>query len=153
MRKIANRTNTSIIPAHQALAIERWYEGAASADIANEIWGKYRVKVADSTIRWWFCEEGTLVDAYNDFAEQQNKLRNQKVRNTFSAHIDKAANTLARVMAGQGGMPQVAAAKEWLDRGMGKVPDKATILTGNIRTVAELMQKEAQELKDAEKNE
>lgn len=134
MKELVNKTNDKIIPAHQDLATKRWYEGASSPQIAKEILETYNIKVADSTIRWWFCDEGTLVDYYEEYALQQDKLRSRQAKHTFKANVDKAIGTLAMVMAGKKGFgaAQVMASKEWLERSEGKVVEKTENINMNI---------------------
>lgn len=139
MKKITNKTSDKPIPAHQALATELWYEGVSSTEIAKEIQDKYGIKFADSTIRWWFSDTGPLESYYDDYANQQNKVRLRKVQDTFKANADKAVGALAMVMSARKGYgaAQAIAAEKWLDRALGKVTDKQLLIHGDINTFAE----------------
>ncbi|HEX5429871.1 MAG TPA: hypothetical protein VFX17_02195 [Patescibacteria group bacterium] len=145
----------SIIPAYLQLAVELYFEGTSSDQIAADIEKQYNVKYAGRTIRWWFSEGGPWEDFYNDWASKEIKNRQRAADHTFKANLDKAQGTLAQVMAGRKNMgaAQVMAAKEWLDRGMGKVPDKAFVLTDNVRSFAQWAKQQQELIDEAEQAE
>lgn len=85
---------------------------------------EFNIIVAESTIKCWFWKEGPLRQFYRDYADVMIDLEMEKTRDFISSNVSKAANCLALVMGGQGGPAQVMAAKEFLDRGLGKVTEK-----------------------------
>lgn len=120
----SNKSNAKLILAYQALATELWYFGYDSKFISDKIFFLYKQRFAESTIRWWFCKDGPLRDYYDRYALDANEALGNKVKNMFLANVDKAAGALAKAMNGEGNSAMVEAAKEWLNRSLGKVPDK-----------------------------
>ena len=120
----SNKSNAKPILAYQAMATELWYFGYDSKFISDKIFFLYKQRFAESTIRWWFCKDGPLRDYYDQYALDANEALGNKVKNMFLANVDKAAGALAKAMNGEGNSAMVEAAKEWLNRSLGKVPDK-----------------------------
>lgn len=149
------KTRNSIILAYQHRACELRYEGTHSNEIADILFREYEYRTSGSAIRHWFSKNGTLFEYYNEYAAEQNDERERVANDVFKANVDKAQGTLARVMAGQRGMgvPQVLAAKEWLDRGLGKVADKVKLdARVGVYNFADWAIKQAEGIKDAEAN-
>ena len=145
----SNISNAKLILAYHALATELWYFGYGSEFISDKIFAMYKQRFAESTIRWWFCKDGPLRGYYDQYALDMNETLRNKAVNLFMANVDKAAGSLAKAMNGEGNSAMVEAAKEWLNRSLGKVPDKfqGALVHG---TFAEWMKAEA--LKNQEQN-
>lgn len=122
--KDLNKANDKPIAGYQLFAIEKRYEGWSAPDISLELEKKYKIKVPDSTIRYWFYKKGPLAGYYRNYADLRIRLELEETHDFIKGNVSKAAKVLARVMAGKGGMPQVAAAQIFLERGLGKVGEK-----------------------------
>lgn len=134
MKRTYTRTKTDIalIPAYQFHAIKRRYEGAPAIKISQEIGELYDIKIADSTVRWWFTKTGALAQLYREYADQMIDLEIEETRDFIRGNVSKAAKILAAVMArgNPGDSPRVAAAKEFLTRGLG---NEILPINGNIK--------------------
>jgi len=148
--ELAKKPNLSILPAHQALAVELKYEGHTYQQIANEIRYKYDISVPEGTLKWWFYRLGPLREYYDDYAATMNEMKVATIQNTFKAKLENAQAALMLAMSGKGNSAQVQAAKEWLDRALGKVPDKLDARIG-VYTFADWMKQET--LKEKEQHE
>lgn len=117
------KNDNKIILAHYWEAIKLRYEGKTSAKIKDVILEKYDIDVHSGTIRNWFMRNGALRELYDNYAEERIELEKKEAQNFLKGNVTKAAKTLAMVMAGKGGPAQVMAAKEFLERGLGKVKE------------------------------
>lgn len=148
--ELIKKPNLSILPAHQALAVEMKYEGHTYQQIANEIRYKYEVIVPENTIKWWFYKLGPLRQYYEEYAATMNEMKVVTIQNTFKAKLENAQAALMLAMSGKGNSAQVTAAREWLDRALGKVPDKLHASVG-VYTFADWIKQET--IKENEQHE
>ncbi len=121
------KSNLSIIPAHEFLAIQLRYQGMQYDKISLQIKQKYDLDVPKTTIAWWFYKNGKLLSLYREYADQMVELEMEEARDFIRGNVSKAAKVLAQVMQGVGGPAQVMAAKEFLERGLGKVKDEVDL--------------------------
>lgn len=126
MGKIQKTTGNRLITAYHARACELIFDGVRIEEIVDILFQEYNVKYSPRTIWWWVSDTGPLRDYYMEYAADESKRRAMIADNVFKANVDKAQGTLAGVMAGKArhGIPQFMAAKEWLDRSLGKVVEK-----------------------------
>ena len=118
------KRNFSILAGYHFLAIEERYKGTTYKEIVNKIRQKFGVEFAISTIKNWFCHVGGLHDCYRDYSDQMIKLEKEETDDFIKGNIKNAAKTLAFVMATGTDSAKVNAAKEFLERGMGKVKEE-----------------------------
>jgi hypothetical protein len=116
--------NLSILPMYKFYAVQERFKGTPYKQIALNIREKYDVDITESGIKYWFSSNGSLMEFYREYADGMIKLELEEVRDFIRGNVTMAAKVLAGVMAGKGGPAQVMAAKEFLDRGLGKVKDE-----------------------------
>lgn len=116
------KTSINLIPAYQYHAVKRRYEGASALKISEEMREKYGVNYPDSTIRWWFCRTGTLAKFYREYADEMIEMEKEEARDYIKGNVAKSAKILAAIMISPTAQDstKVAAAKEFLERGLGK---------------------------------
>lgn len=118
------KDNLSILPAYQFYAIKQRYKGIPYKEITTKIGEIYGVYLGNSTVRCWFWKNGVLQQQYREYADLMIQLEFEECRDFIRGNVSKAAKTLARVMSGDGNAAMVMAAKEFLDRGLGKVKEE-----------------------------
>ena len=123
--------NFETLPAYEFFAIQEKYRGVPYKQICVNIKEKYDKDIVEETVKHWFWKKGKLLTMYRDYADTMIDLEMEECRDFIRGNVSKAAKTLARVMAGDGGPAQVMAAREFLDRGLGKVKER-TELSGVI---------------------
>jgi len=125
MEKTASKKieNLELILAHEFYAMELKYEGYPYPQIIQMIFKKYGIRMEYATIASWFYKNGRLREYYDAYANQRHELEFAETKDLVHAHSKKAVITLLRVMSGWGGPQQVMAAKEILERTLGKVKD------------------------------
>lgn len=127
------KTNVSVLPATHFFAIQKRYEGWTYPRIIDEMKKRFDVDVAESTVRWWFYKGGPLATIYREYADKMTTIEIETARDFIKGNVLTSAKVLARVMAGGGSMAQVAAAREFLDRGLGKTEETVnTKLSGGV---------------------
>ncbi|MBU2060116.1 MAG: hypothetical protein KKB38_20590 [Gammaproteobacteria bacterium] len=124
MAEITGKPNFSILPVYQYFAMTRKYRGIPYARIVEEILEKYDVEVSESTIKYWFYKNGPLKTCYEEFAAQETEFEIELTHSLLKSYLSPAARTLGLGLAGQANAIQIAAAKEILERGIGKVKDE-----------------------------
>ena len=100
------------------LAIELKYEGKKYADIAEA------VNVHEKTVGAWFYKSGKLYDAYKQYAEEEGKIRREEALDIFRKNIKNAAVILSSLMAERDPRVKFKAAKEIIDRELGRAVEK-----------------------------
>ncbi|HBX15891.1 MAG: hypothetical protein UV20_C0009G0033 [Candidatus Magasanikbacteria bacterium GW2011_GWA2_42_32] len=119
--------NLSLLSAYQFFAIQKRYEGHPYKRISAEIKQNYGIEIAEGTIKWWFYKGGPLAQCYREYADNMVQLEIEEVQDFIRGNLSKAAKVLAQVMQGMGGPAQVMAAKEFLERGLGKVGEEINL--------------------------
>lgn len=127
------------IPPYYVLAIKLRYQGRSSTQIAQAIRRVFGLAYSPETIRWWFKAGGPARAEYDQYAQAQNEMLLSQVNNIFVAKLYQAQKVLLKAMEGEAKMIQVIAAKEWLDRALGKPIVKATADANITMTLADLM--------------
>jgi hypothetical protein len=126
---------TAMIPAYQFHAIKMRYSGQYTyKQMVEEINKKYGVTFSVEAIQSWFGKRGSLGEAYRQYADEMMALEIEEAQDFIKGNVSKAAKTLAAVMMGKGGPAQVMAAKEFLDRGIGRVTEKLQV-AGVLATI------------------
>lgn len=129
MPKLLKTAQNSIIPMYIHRVCELALEKLSGSEIAEIINNEFGFDYSKRTVNWWISKTGPYYDYFIEYATEENEQRAMIANNIFKANVDKAQITLAGVMSGKKGMgvPQVMAAKEWLDRSLGKVTDKVDL--------------------------
>lgn len=134
--KLLNKNE--IIPAYHFEAVKLRYQGMRYKQIRQELKIKFGIDREEQTIAYWFYKDGPLHKFYREYADLMIALEVEETRDFIRGNVSKAAKTLAAVMTGQGGPAQVMAAKEFLDRGIGKIKDdeeKPTEIKVNVNII------------------
>lgn len=155
-----NKINLTALPAYQFFSIQERYIGTPYKEIRVKILEKYGLEVPESTIRHWFHKNGVLKDIYREYATEMNEIELEETMDLLKGNLKNAVKILGRVMSGKKqpgyvfGAAQVMAAKEFLDRGMGKVKEEVDLKhSGTVGTVDILkLIKEAQNGDGEDKN-
>ena len=121
-----NIDKLTYVRGHELLAIREHYRGLPYQEIAEKIEERCRVTIKPATLRMWFYKNGRLNDVYGEYQEQMAKIEERATNDFIRGNLMAAAKTLMRVMQGKGGFAQVAAAKVFLDRGLGRVAKKSS---------------------------
>ena len=123
--KITNqKINLAILPAYQFFAIKERYRGTQYKKISLMIANEFNVNIPEGTIKYWFYKKGPLKDFYRKYADDMIDIEIEEARDFIKGNVSKAAKILAQVMVGNGDSAQVSAAKEFLERGLGKVKEE-----------------------------
>lgn len=131
VKKLPKTSGTKMILAYHHEACELYFDGKNTDTIAEILNKKYGLGYTGRAIRHWFTANHYIRNYYDSYAVQRIEAIKKFTQDLFESNVDKAAGTLMKVMAGMGTPAQVSAAKEWLDRGMGKVADNLN-LKGSI---------------------
>lgn len=120
---ITTQTNTDIwsLKEHELFVLDERYSGTRYRDIAEELEDKFEIQIAEKTMRMWFSKNGRLYDAYKTYAKERNQIELEATEDFIRSQAYKAANCLVRIMTKGGTTSQVMAAREILDRSLGKV--------------------------------
>lgn len=122
IEKLNDDTNFLKLPDYKRYAIKRRFQGIPYIKIAGEIKERFKINVKEYTLKNWFWKGGSLTVPYRSYADLMIGLEIEETRDFIKGNLKKAAKILAKVMTGDGTPAQVSAAKEFLDRGLGRVP-------------------------------
>ena len=117
----------ALLPAYKFYAVQQRALRIPYLTISRKINEKWDVNISEQTVKNWFWSQGSLYKFYRAYVDEIREMEKEATEDFIAGNLSKAAETLAMVMAGQGDSPQVAAAKIFLDRGLGKVAEKADI--------------------------
>jgi len=126
----------ALLPAYKYYAVQKRAERVPYITIARRIKEKYNEDVSEQRVKNWFWSRGSLYKFYRAYVDEIREMEKEATKDFIDGNLSKAAVTLAQVMAGQGDSAQVAAAKIFLDRGLGKVKEEKDIRVSGTVGVA-----------------